>query len=77
MRSFSAELAEVRVAPSPARAVTFVAGDDPDAELVERWLSGDEEAFSRLVRSHEQAVFRLLYRMLGSREEAVRRGPVA
>jgi len=70
MRSLSAEFAEAPVPSPAARAVTFVADDDPDAELVARWLSGDDEAFARLVRGHEQAVFRLLYRMLGSREEA-------
>lgn len=44
--------------------------DDPDAELVERWKTGDESAFEALVRRHEQRVFRLLLRMMGSREEA-------
>jgi RNA polymerase sigma-70 factor (ECF subfamily) len=43
---------------------------DPDGELVERWQSGDEGAFEALVRRHEQRVFRLLFRMMGSREEA-------
>ncbi len=44
--------------------------DDPDSELVERWQAGDEGAFETLVRRHERRVFRLLLRMLGSREEA-------
>ncbi len=43
---------------------------DPDAELVERWQAGDLSAFEALVTRHERRVFRLLYRMLGSREEA-------
>jgi RNA polymerase sigma-70 factor (ECF subfamily) len=43
---------------------------DPDGELVQRWQSGDEGAFEDLVRRHERRVFRLLLRMLGSREEA-------
>jgi RNA polymerase sigma-70 factor (ECF subfamily) len=43
---------------------------DPDGELVSRWQSGDEGAFETLVRRHEQRVFRLLYRMMGNREEA-------
>lgn len=47
-----------------------VAIEDPDAELVERWQAGDESAFEALVRRHEQRVFRLLLRMMGSREEA-------
>ncbi len=43
---------------------------DPDAELVSRWQAGDAQAFEELVRLHEGRVFRLLMRMLGSREEA-------
>jgi len=44
--------------------------DDPGRELVARWRSGDVAAFEALVRRHEQRVFRLLVRMLGSRSEA-------
>lgn len=56
-------------------AVRVVSSDDtthadPDAELVTRWLGGDLSAFEALVSRHERRVFRLLYRMLGSREEA-------
>jgi RNA polymerase sigma-70 factor (ECF subfamily) len=43
---------------------------DPDAEVVDRWLSGDEAAFELLVRRHERRVFSLVLRMLGDREEA-------
>lgn len=43
---------------------------DPDGDLVERWQAGDQRAFEDLVRRHERRVFRLLLRMLGSREEA-------
>jgi len=43
---------------------------DPDHDLVERWQSGDESAFQDLIRRHERRVFRLLYRMMGSKEEA-------
>jgi RNA polymerase sigma-70 factor (ECF subfamily) len=43
---------------------------DPDSELVERWQSGDDGAFHELIRRHERRVFRLLFRMMGSREEA-------
>jgi RNA polymerase sigma-70 factor (ECF subfamily) len=45
-------------------------GVDPDSELVERWQAGDMAAFEALMRRHEGRVFRLLVRMLGSREEA-------
>jgi len=44
--------------------------DDPDQELVARWRGGDTAAFEALVRRHEQRVFRLLVRMLGSPSEA-------
>jgi RNA polymerase sigma-70 factor (ECF subfamily) len=43
---------------------------DPDFELVDRWQSGDEGAFHELIRRHERRVFRLLFRMMGNREEA-------
>jgi RNA polymerase sigma-70 factor (ECF subfamily) len=43
---------------------------DPDAELVAAWQAGDDDAFEELVRRHEKRVFRLLMRMMGSREEA-------
>jgi RNA polymerase sigma-70 factor (ECF subfamily) len=77
MHGLSAEIAD----PGPVGAVgamptrirepePFRASEDPDAELVARWQAGDASAFERLVRAHERNVFRLLYRMLGSREEA-------
>ena len=44
--------------------------EDPDAELVAAWQAGDDDAFEQLVRRHEKRVFRLLVRMMGSREEA-------
>lgn len=43
---------------------------DPDGELVERWQQGDLAAFEELIHRHQPRVFRLLMRMLGSREEA-------
>jgi RNA polymerase sigma-70 factor (ECF subfamily) len=74
MQSLGAEFADastvVATPPRRPQAVSFVADDDPDAELVARWLSGDQTAFERLVRNHEQSVFRLMFRMLGNREEA-------
>jgi RNA polymerase sigma-70 factor (ECF subfamily) len=44
--------------------------DDPDRELVARWQGGDEKAFEELIERHQQRVYRLLYRMMGSREDA-------
>jgi len=43
---------------------------DPDHDLVDRWQSGDDSAFHELIRRHERRVFRLLFRMMGNREEA-------
>ena len=68
MSPVSAEVIE-----APARRsvpLAFEASDDPDAALVADWLGGDEKAFETLVRRHQDRVYRLLYRMLGSREEA-------
>ena len=77
MHGLSAEIADsgpvgaVGAMPSRIReAEPFRASEDPDAELIARWQAGDASAFERLVRAHERNVFRLLYRMLGSREEA-------
>ena len=53
---------------APGRGVGEVV--DPDADLVERWQGGDQDAFSALVRRHERRVYRLVLRMLGNREEA-------
>jgi RNA polymerase sigma-70 factor (ECF subfamily) len=44
--------------------------DDPDRELVTRWQAGDESAFEQLIRIHQRRVFGMLYRMMGTREEA-------
>ena len=43
---------------------------DETAELVARAKAGDEEAFGLLVESHSRDVFRLAYRLTGSRENA-------
>ena len=44
--------------------------EDPDGELVSRWQAGDEKAFEELITRHERRVYRLLYRMMGNREDA-------
>jgi RNA polymerase sigma-70 factor (ECF subfamily) len=41
-----------------------------EARFIERLLARDERAFNELVRAYEQRVFRLLFRMLGRRDEA-------
>jgi len=70
MTSISAELAEVQPVAGVTAARNPLGTDDPDAELVSRWQAGDASAFEALVRRHERRVFRLLLRMLGTREEA-------
>jgi RNA polymerase sigma-70 factor (ECF subfamily) len=47
-----------------------VAEDRTDPELIERYLRGDQAAFSTLVRRHERRVYNLCYRMLGREEDA-------
>ncbi len=44
--------------------------DDPDQDLVARWQKGDDAAFEELMVRHERRVYRLLYRMMGNREDA-------
>jgi RNA polymerase sigma-70 factor (ECF subfamily) len=39
-------------------------------EVIRRFLDGDEEAFSQIVRSWERKIFNLAWRMLGNREDA-------
>jgi RNA polymerase sigma-70 factor (ECF subfamily) len=62
------EIVERRPLPRPRESGQGSA--DPDQELVLRWRAGDVDAFGALVRRHERRVYRLLLRMLGSREEA-------
>jgi RNA polymerase sigma-70 factor, ECF subfamily len=50
--------------------VASSAGDQPDAELVRRYVAGDPAAFSVLVARHERRVYNLAYRMLGREEDA-------
>jgi RNA polymerase sigma-70 factor, ECF subfamily len=69
MQTLAVEAVATRGTSTDAPASVLPAAD-PDAELVASWQSGDLGAFERLVRRHEQRVFRLLYRMLGTREEA-------
>ena len=42
-----------------------------DAELVERYLTGDIEAFDELMRAHEDRVFAVCLRMLRDRDAAL------
>ena len=44
--------------------------EDPDRDLIVRWQAGDESAFEELIRRHESRVYRLLYRMMGNKEDA-------
>jgi len=47
-----------------------VAEDRSDEDLIQRYLRGDANAFSVLVRRHERRVYNLCYRMLGREEDA-------
>lgn len=45
--------------------------DDSDEERVRRAQAGDRNAFSELVRRHQDRVYRYLLRMLGSHDDAL------
>jgi RNA polymerase sigma-70 factor (ECF subfamily) len=45
--------------------------DRPDGDWVRRAQAGDRNAFSELVRRHQSSVYRYLFRMLGSRDDAL------
>src|SRR5262245_5906494 len=68
-RTVSCDVAQAATA-THAAAASDAAAIDPDAELVLRWQEGDLGAFEALLRRHERRVFSLVFRMLGSREEA-------
>ena len=44
--------------------------DRLEADLIRRARAGDEAAYERLVREHQEAVFRLAYLFLGSAADA-------
>lgn len=45
-------------------------GNEEDTLLINRCISGDEDAFTQIVRNHQRMVYNVAYRFLGSREEA-------
>lgn len=45
-------------------------GYPSDQELVRQTLEGDLWAFEKIVERHQHTVFRIVYRLLNSREEA-------
>jgi RNA polymerase sigma-70 factor (ECF subfamily) len=61
---------EILQRPGVAPRSRFEPEGDPDLELVARWQAGDADSFGLLVKRHERRVFRILYRMLGSADEA-------
>jgi len=42
-----------------------------DRELIERFIKGDKKAFDEIVERYKDMVFRVVYRMLGDRTEAL------
>src|SRR5215475_12697382 len=44
---------------------------DVDAELVERYLSGDTAAFDELMVRYERQIYRVCYRFVDNREDAM------
>lgn len=45
--------------------------DDADADLLARFLSGDERSFTTLMKRHEDRIFQLSMRILGNRTDAL------
>ena len=45
-------------------------GELRDVELVRRFMTGDGDAFSLLMKRHERRVYNLAYRLLGRQEDA-------
>ena len=43
---------------------------ESDAALAARAVSGDDRAFAELVRRHKQALFRVVYRIVGNEDDA-------
>jgi RNA polymerase sigma-70 factor (ECF subfamily) len=64
------EIVERRPLPRPRASGGQGESSDPDLDLVLRWRAGDGSAFATLIRRHERRVYRVLFRMLGNREEA-------
>ncbi|MDP9234027.1 MAG: sigma-70 family RNA polymerase sigma factor [Actinomycetota bacterium] len=46
-------------------------GQAPDEDLLRRFVDGDDDAFSELMRRHEDRVFAVAYRITGDRSEAL------
>jgi RNA polymerase sigma-70 factor (ECF subfamily) len=44
---------------------------DPDAQLVERYLAGDANAFDEIMLRHEHRIYRVCYRFVNNREDAM------
>jgi RNA polymerase sigma-70 factor (ECF subfamily) len=60
--SLAAGLSLLDRSPATALAVTAVAENDPDHELVERFRDGDRAAFDLLVRRHQKGMWQLVRR---------------
>jgi RNA polymerase sigma-70 factor (ECF subfamily) len=56
--------------PRPAGRGRPTGSEPSDGQLVERFLTGDQAAFTALVHRHERRVYTLAYRMLGREEDA-------
>lgn len=56
--------------PSNPSAESDVEASQVEARLIAAAVAGDRDAFTQLVRRHEDAVFNMSYRMLSHREDA-------
>src|SRR5262245_10392151 len=47
------------------------ANQDDDAQLVDRYLAGDATAFDELMIQHQRRIYRVCYRFVNNREDAM------
>ncbi len=45
--------------------------DEPDFELIERFLNGEEKAFNQLVIKYQKKIYDLVYKMIRNNEDAL------
>ena len=54
----------------PPQSTFQIAAGDEDTSLIERFLSGDETAFTSLVNKYRQQVYAVAWRLVGNAQEA-------
>ena len=63
--------ASIRSCPHLSGPQMVSANQDADAQLVDRYLAGDETAFEEMMIRHQRRIYRLCYRFVNNREDAM------